>query len=232
MIYDSFILSFCQTIVRMHYELILLIGIIAGTSSAIRSIYEFQCSCSCCTSDRCSLISLKNYTTSTCETCQSTCETELASICVKGAERVSYQCTSDASTSRAANPQMWFGSFRATDDCDQTSCCCLTDVIYFNPGRNNNLHILGRFTGECSSSSPALDTTQPIPNTNSFELRFQNQPISVTLSEDGRTIRFMETDNMNCRYKAIREANSASSNTINWIPVLLLTSLINIRNCF
>ncbi|CAF1192465.1 unnamed protein product [Adineta ricciae] len=215
----------------MHYELILFICIIAVTSGAIHTVYEFQCSCSCCTSDRCSLISPKNYTTSTCETCQSICETEFASICMKGAERVSYQCTSDVPISRAANPQMWFGSFRATDDCDKTDCCCLTDVIYFNPGRYNNLHIQGRFTGQCSSSSPTLDTTQPIPNTNSLDLRFQNQPISVTLSGDGGTVTFIETDNMACRYKAIREANSASSNTINWISVLFLTSLINIRNC-
>ncbi|UJR32560.1 hypothetical protein I4U23_020021 [Adineta vaga] len=135
------------------------------------------------------------------------CQNEFSSTCMKGASHVSYQCMNDALLSRQLGGPNWIGTFHATDECDTTDCCCLTDVVYFNRGNNNNLHIQGQFNGQCSSASPTVYAIYAMPNTYSAEFRFLNQPITVKLSADSQTISFMETDNMACRYKAVRQSD-------------------------
>jgi len=216
----------------MHYETAFILAIVVALS-VIHSSDALMCTCTCCKDNSCTRIARNNNTALTCDACGSICETKFSSKCKSISGHVSHECTSDNLLSRLAATPNWIGEFRITgDDCDTESCCCLTDVVYFTRGANNNLRVQGQFTGECPVASPILDATYPMPSESFTDLRFLNQLVTVQLIEESRKMLFQETDNIACRYQAVRE-NAASLNTINWICVLLLlSSLVGVNKLF
>ncbi|CAF1221137.1 unnamed protein product [Adineta steineri] len=213
----------------MHHKMVIIIVLIIIGLTGIHSNDELMCNCSCCIDKQCRKISQNDFSVSTCGSCQSICQSKFSAACTKMSSTVSYKCTNGTMASRLLNEPDWIGEFRMTDDCDTESCCCLTDLVQFTRVNVNNLHIQGQFFGQCPRASLTIEDIYMMPNDFSANFNFLNRLVSAKLSSDSRTISFMETDNLACRYKAVRE-NAASMIAINWMFFILICGIVNVKN--
>jgi hypothetical protein len=214
----------------MHYETAFIVIVVVALA-AIYSSDASTCNCLCCTDNRCTQTSSVNFIVSTCESCRSTCQNKLSSTCASAFGHASYECRNGNLISRLSAKANWIGAFRVTEECDTDSCCCLTDTVYLTRTMDNNLRIQGEFTGSCPAARPILDETFSMPNSSSTRLRLLNQWITIKLSDNDRNVDFLDIDNIDCSYKAVR-VNDASFMAIHLVLVILLSSFTSIKMFF
>jgi hypothetical protein len=92
----------------------------------------------------------------------------------------------------------------------------------------NELRVQCQFSGQCPGGSTSVDDTITMPSSYNTQIEFMGNLISVSLSQDSRTIEFINPSFSECSEIATRDGSS-SIGTTNLASIFILTGLSSVR---
>ena len=92
---------------------------------------------------------------------------------------------------------------------------------------SNELRVQCQFVGNCPGGSTFVDDVIDRPSGYTTQIDFMGSSISVSLSQDGRTIQFINSAVAACSEIATRDDPSSTS-TVNSGSIIILSALLSV----
>ncbi len=111
--------------------------------------------------------------------------------------------------------------------CDTRTCCCPVGQLILSSVSGNALRVQCQFSGQCPGGSTSVDDAITMPSSYNTQIEFMGNLISISLSQDSRTIQFINPSVAECSEIATR-GGSSSIGTTNLASIFILSGLLSV----